>query len=499
MIPAIAIAAVAGSLAVLVPQAPATLVAKADWSMVPLVKDVNRDGVIDGDGGVPSAGSLTKSPSARMVGAGNRIAQPNERLIDGALSWYLGEGFPVRLDACGSTKGADHRWIVDGRASTWTPLTKRSCATTVTLTEGSHVVALEVRKGGKTVRTRVTPQVQNILMVALGDSYASGEGNPRNVDAWIASPGPFDPYWDDASCRRSVLGGPARAALALEQASARTSVTLVYVACSGAQVERGILGPQPGAAAVSQIEQVRRIIGARTIDAVTISIGGNDVGFGAVLQSCLVASDCPLVRPSGGGVLAGYPTVQQGVQARTGMLPGLYARVAGCLGGASCTLAGPGDDTPLAMSAGAPVVPMLYPDITRAASGAPCSVLAMTPNDFSWARSSILTPQPAPAVDYTRTNGATVSLPLPNGSLNGQVQATAALGWRPATGTWDASASSAVGHGVCAGSQAWAYDASVVLFGQPSAAFHPNPVGQQQIAAALAAAVQAALPPVPAP
>lgn len=505
MIRATGVAVLVAGSALLAPMASPSLAAPtaskspravASWSMVPLVKDVNRDGVIDGDGGVPRTGSFTKFPARTLVGAGNRIAQPNERLIDGALSWYLADAFPVRLDACDSTRGAQHRWIVDGTATPWTALRPGACARTVSLTEGPHAIRLEVREGGRTATASLTPTVTNILLVALGDSYASGEGNPRNVNAWIASPGSFAPYWDDAACRRSVLGGPARAALALEQASASTSVTLVDVACSGATVEQGILGPQPGAAAMSQIAQVRALIGDRPIDAVTISIGGNDVGFGSVLQTCLLATDCPLTRPSG-GVLAGYPTLQQGVQARTGMLPGLFARVAGCLGGQGCTLAGPGADAPLALSPGAPVVPMLYPDITRGATGAPCSLLAMSPADFSWARSSMLVPQPGPAVAYMRANGATVTLPLPSGSLNGQVQATAGLGWHPATGTWDASGLTPVGHGVCAGAQAWAFDATAALLGQPAAAFHPNPTGQAQVAAALAAAVQAALPAVP--
>lgn len=490
--------AVAIGIAGALPQAPSAPMAVASWSMVPLVKDVNRDGVIDGDGGVPTSGSFTKFPAARLIGAGNRVAQPNERLIDGRLSWYLGAGLPVRLDACRSTIGAEHRWVVDGTPTAWSPLTRKGCARTIDLLEGPHAVTLEVRRAGRIARSALDVTATNILLVALGDSYASGEGNPRNVDAWIASPGAFDAYWDDAACHRSVLGGPARAALALEQASPRTSVTLVDVACSGATIEQGILGPQPNAAGLSQIEQVRQIVGDRPIDAVTISIGGNDVGFGSVLETCLLATDCPLTRPTG-GVLAGFPTVQQGVQARTGELPSLFARVAGCLGGASCTISGPGTDAPLVLSAGAPVVPMLYPDITRAASGAPCSVLGMSRSDFSWARSSMLVPQPGAVVSYTRANGTAVSLPLPNGSLNGQVQATAGLGWHPATGTWDASGSSPVGHGVCAGPQAWAFDVTAAILGQPNAAFHPNPTGQQQVAAALAAAVQAALPPVPAP
>ena len=53
----------------------------AHWSMVPQSKDTNDDGIIDGDGGVPRHDALGLSPSPVFEGAGNHIAQPNERLI----------------------------------------------------------------------------------------------------------------------------------------------------------------------------------------------------------------------------------------------------------------------------------------------------------------------------------------------------------------------------------------------------------------------------------
>ena len=53
------------------------------WSMVPQSKDANGDGFIDGDGGVPAAGALSLQPASTFVGAGNFVAQPNERLIGG--------------------------------------------------------------------------------------------------------------------------------------------------------------------------------------------------------------------------------------------------------------------------------------------------------------------------------------------------------------------------------------------------------------------------------
>ncbi|MFM8895478.1 MAG: hypothetical protein ACKOE2_08920, partial [Actinomycetales bacterium] len=38
-------------------------IAKADWAMIPMSKDANDDGIIDGDGGFPKAGALSLQPS----------------------------------------------------------------------------------------------------------------------------------------------------------------------------------------------------------------------------------------------------------------------------------------------------------------------------------------------------------------------------------------------------------------------------------------------------
>jgi len=496
-------AAVAAPLPAAQPGAQPT--AKATWSMAPMSKDANGDGFIDGDGGVPTSGALSLVPARSFQGAGNGIAQPNERLIDGVLSWYLDPaGYQVILNACPSS-GATYRWQIldprDGRVVVTTrerPLRKKSCRSEVTLPEGRYQGVITVTSAGRQASATMPIEVRNLLMVAMGDSYASGEGNPRNVDAWIEQGGPFvrfDPYWDDDGCNRSVRGGPAQAALALEQASAQTSVTLVYVACSGATVDTGILGPQPGAGqALSQIERARQIVGDRPIDLITLSVGGNDVGFTNILAACATTPDCP-VRPAPSGQLARYPTLQDGVQALTARLPADYARIAKCLGGqgaAGCTLVRNRNVPGLVLAQGAAVLPTLYPDITRAADGQACSYLTLTPSDFTWARESILDPNPPGSMDYRAGNGQSSSLSLSAGTLNQQVGGTFTLGWKPVTRIWAVTGDSARGHGVCAGAESWVFGLTT-LTGFSSAGFHPNPRGQQAIAEAITGAARAAL------
>jgi lysophospholipase L1-like esterase len=456
-------------------------IAKAGWAMAPQSKDANGDGFIDGDGGVPSRGALSLNPSSTMIGAGNRIAQPNERLINGSLSWYLGNSFDVVLNACGS-KGDSYTWSVTGQTSVRTPSKAiRKCTTTVSLPEGAYSFTLTVKSGRMTSSRTIRGTVRNYVMVSMGDSYASGEGNPRNITAYLEQAGlftSFTPYWDDSACARSTHSAPARAALELEKSSPHFSVTLIDVSCSGATVNAGVLGPQTRARqSTSQIEQARAIAAGHRIDAITMSVGGNDIGFGAILQSCALQANCP-TQPSSTPPLKGYPSVQVGAQSLLATLPAKYAAVNAALA---------------SLAPGAPVFPTMYPDITRDADGSPCTYLTMNQSDFAWARATLLVPDPQSPYAYTTTARTSVPMDLPAGTLNSQIASTqGALGWTDIAGTWGASGNSEVGHGVCAGDQAWTFGL-ISLGPLAAAAFHPNPKGLQVMGKAIAAAVSARL------
>jgi GDSL-like Lipase/Acylhydrolase family len=465
-------------------------IAQGSWAMVDMTKDVNNDGVIDGDGGVPQSGALSLVPSTQIVGAGNHIAQPNERLIGGTTSWYLSPaGFPVALNACAST-GSSYQWSIKSLANqavTTLPkkqLTAKTCHIRATLPEGSYTFTLTVTSGTTSQSVDLPAQVKNIVFLVMGDSYASGEGNPRNVNAWMNEGGlfaTFRPYWDEAGCHRSVRSGPAMAALALEKTSPQTSVTLVDVSCSGATIRQGILGTQDRTSQ-SQVALAKTILGDQQVDVVSLSIGGNDIGFGSVLSACFSNANCPISKP-GPGPLQSYPTLNAGVTDQTSKLPKAYADVAYCLAGRTCPNAP-------ALSPTATVLPSLYPDIARNSNGSICKYLTMTAEDFTWARTSMLNPTPPLSVAYQTTNQGTITLPIAS-TLNQQISNTSALGWKPVTGTWTRSGDSAIGHGICAGSQAWVF--GVQLGGQMlSAAFHPNPAGQAQLAQAIFEAAKSA-------
>jgi lysophospholipase L1-like esterase len=89
-------------------------------------------------------------------------------------------------------------------------------------------------------------------LVAIGDSYGAGVGS-------------YIYYNDGTNCYRSPFAYPS-------QLAAATGLSLTLAACSGATTD-DVLN-----------QQVRRI--PRSADYVTITVGGNDVGFADVIKQC---------------------------------------------------------------------------------------------------------------------------------------------------------------------------------------------------------------------
>jgi lysophospholipase L1-like esterase len=98
--------------------------------------------------------------------------------------------------------------------------------------------------------------------VALGDSYSSGTGTRA-----------YDP--NSAGCQRSSFAYPAL------WAQSHSTSSFSFTACSGATI--GQLGGQFGP------------LSADT-DLVTVSIGGNDAGFGSVMVTCQLRGPAACVR-----------------------------------------------------------------------------------------------------------------------------------------------------------------------------------------------------------
>ncbi len=239
--------------------------------------------------------------------------------------------FPVDLRVL--EPGSSHRWSISGSALDESlDLELVESTLSVALPEGEYKVTLETERIGSRVRSEGRLVVDDILMVVLGDSYASGEGNPEER---LMTPGLFvdgvSGLWaDDGTggttgvadehrrAHRSTLAGSAQAALDLERTEPHTSVTFVFLAGSGASIAPGILTPHGGVPyeapdgsvpdLPAQLDRLAEILGCRggtcdrVIDHLVISVGGNDMGFGQVWGG-LMALDPLLSVPGTYGFL----------------------------------------------------------------------------------------------------------------------------------------------------------------------------------------------------
>src|SRR5262249_36237895 len=160
--------------------------------------------------------------------------------------------------------------------------------------QGSYHVTLTVTgQDGGTASVTQTIEMKDYLIFSLGDSSASGEGNPdipQQYDAFGRLTAA--PRWEDQRAHRSAFAGPAQAALAIEDTDPHSSVTFVSLAASGAQIEGGLDGhgfasgglltpydgtespTAPGHAPLPpQVEEMFRIANGRPIDALIVNIG----------------------------------------------------------------------------------------------------------------------------------------------------------------------------------------------------------------------------------
>lgn len=174
-----------------------------------------------------------------------------------------------------------------------------------------------------------------LVIVSLGDSYASGEGNPDvilNGDA--DGPGPkweLNPQIDPAACHRSFNNSHrmAYSKIAEEwplQNNVNNNSFVVFrsFACSGASITHGIVGPQFRAMKEceegsvdwvycdkSQLEMAEEFLDGEDIidiDVALISIGGNDLGFSTIIEACITP---PIAGPFYQYSCDGHPSLHQ--------------------------------------------------------------------------------------------------------------------------------------------------------------------------------------------
>ncbi|WP_272840321.1 hypothetical protein [Rhodoplanes sp. TEM] len=194
--------------------------------------------------------------------------------------------------------------------------------------------------------------VQDLLIAGLGDSIASGEGNPdrpvvlsdegfcfrrfggggrneffrpgregfrgdkacdsatgRGSDTERAEWARLSARWMSAPCHRSLYGYQLRAALALAVENPQIAVTFLPLACTGATIEAGLFGGQParelncGASGSAtcprqvpgQLAQLHDLLARaqrshpqRGLDLVFLTVGANDIDFSGLVADVII-------------------------------------------------------------------------------------------------------------------------------------------------------------------------------------------------------------------
>ena len=289
-----------------------------------------------------------------------RVSEPCSR--DGVKESYLTPTeHPVTLRLTGQVPvGATCAWTLDDgdgpRQSTF------DCAEPVNFRAryGRPTVATVDVSSGPDAPLRVATEiaVRDIFIAGLGDSIASGEGNPDRAVALADEGFCFRSYlgmaytqyyrpsragykggraceapdslqvwqrqsalWLNSACHRSLYSYQTRTALALAAQYPHIAVTYLPLACTGATIADGLFGTQQARECPptksgancsgkvnAQLSELREALTAakrrqpdRRLDLVLLSIGANDINFSGLVADVIVdnATERALFRRSG--------------------------------------------------------------------------------------------------------------------------------------------------------------------------------------------------------
>ncbi|MBM7112566.1 SGNH/GDSL hydrolase family protein [Archangium primigenium] len=379
------------------------------------------------------------------------------------IAYVRPQSFDVTLEGCpASDPGYTYQWHVQGERSsfdTWqVSYLDRGCRVPAVFPgQGAYRVTLTVSSPSASRQYTQKVTIKDWLIVGLGDSFGSGEGNPDLPGDY---PNDVPARWADARCHRSFKAPSALVAQRLETSDPHTSVTYVSLACSGANISRdglklnhpnpyqswmgtllepdssagpilhlgsGLLGDyvgiEPAAPRLpAQVDRLKELVGGRRIDAMLLSAGGNDAGFGDVLTHCTITSTCSGVNDSDGDRLRAF------VGRRFDELPGRYRALG---------------DRLAQLFPSSPVYLTEYPDLSRDAAGVTCEQIMHNVGPVDGIRRSQGEPQWIQAHFLAPLNQQMRDSVLE--------QQNASRPWHYVGGVEDAFRT----HGMCAGDQRW--------------------------------------------
>ncbi|MCO5131022.1 MAG: hypothetical protein M9932_10705 [Xanthobacteraceae bacterium] len=316
-----------------------------------------------------------------------RVSEPCVR--DGVKESYLTPAdHPVTVRLAGILPvGATCAWTFeDGQGPRQSTL---DCAEPINLRvpRGQTIaVTVDVSSGADApLRAATEITVRDVLIAGLGDSIASGEGNPDKQIALAdegfcfqsylggagseyfrpsragykggracGAPAPLQAWqrhsavWLNPACHRSLYSYQTRTALALAVRFPHIAVTYLPLACTGATIADGLLGPQRARECLvtksgvdcqgkvnAQLAELRDALAAakrrqpdRRLDLVLLSIGANDIGFSELVANVIVDSPTERALFKRTGVLG---SVEDSRAALASDLPQAFNKLRGAL------------------------------------------------------------------------------------------------------------------------------------------------------------------------
>jgi lysophospholipase L1-like esterase len=233
------------------------------------------------------------------------------------------------------------------------------------------IAAVGITRTDNTVESVSTEiAVRDLLIAGLGDSVASGEGNPDRPIALADEGFCFQRFlgaargeyfrpsragfqgdkacdsnpagsaaatadwikrgarWMSAACHRSLYGYQLRTALALAIENKQAAVTFVPLACSGAAISAGLFGSQGASecpltgrcpsSVPSQITQLTNMLAnarkqnpERALDLILLTVGANDIKFSGLVANVIITEGVERVLFNQGGLIASVSEAQR--------------------------------------------------------------------------------------------------------------------------------------------------------------------------------------------
>lgn len=173
------------------------------------------------------------------------LAEPRRKIQD-VVNAMRAEAAVVRLTA----PGQNCQWQIEPKIATADMPERGQCQTSMRVSVNTPYMVSVHSSAGR--QTAITVRVRPITVVAMGDSYGSGEGSPDRPAMYPDVPTPkqnewfmrrvpgtqvpvIPAVWWDPVCHRSLLSWPVLTTLRLALESDDAVVYLINVACSGAE------------------------------------------------------------------------------------------------------------------------------------------------------------------------------------------------------------------------------------------------------------------------